>query len=239
VGGAPSPARLQRILSIAEGVCESHHFRLLEFPFNLLESEAAQPCGDDSFLSLARRSGLVTLGNRPLNARGPLGEVRLATCEAGSQRANGASGDERFQRFLAVIRERLEALGSADDPLDFTIVQFLRDAGPTLQHPDRVHAIFRERLAPLLGCLYPEGMPAADRSFFEGFESEAVAQARRNMSDVASRLREKLERDGVVAAGDPRPLAEIAVDHGLRAGVGHVLVGMRSPAYVDQLKKYF
>ncbi|MGY6163818.1 aldo/keto reductase [Paraburkholderia strydomiana] len=240
VGGcASSSARLQRLLAIAEEVSATHHFRLIQFPLNLLEDEAARSACNESFLSLARRSGLVTISNRPLNAKGPLGQVRLATYEAECCRGTETDAEETLQRFLAVVRQRLDALGATESPLDFTVVQFLRDTWITLNDRDLVHAVFRKHLAPFIGCLYPEGLPVADLTFFRNFEAEAVVQAKRNMTSAARRLRTRLESDGVIAANDPRSLAEVSINYCLEAGVQHVLVGMRDAKYVDELRRYF
>jgi aryl-alcohol dehydrogenase-like predicted oxidoreductase len=229
---------LQRLLDIAGDVSVDHHFRLLEFPFNLLESGVAQPDPTESALSLARRSGLRTIGNRPLNARHASGQVRLATYDAESRHCERMTAERTLEQFLDLIDSRLAALGKSDVALDFTVIKFLHDAWPTLNDPDLVHAVFRERLAPFIDCLHPDGVPAEERRFLARFEQFAAANARKNMSDATSRLRARLEREGTIVPGDPRAMAEIAIAHCLDAGVQHVLVGMRQPAYVDALARY-
>jgi aryl-alcohol dehydrogenase-like predicted oxidoreductase len=76
---------LQRILELANTSRRDHHFALVQFPMNLVESgavlQANQPDGA-TLLDTARRAGLATLVNRPLNAIGPHGLMRLAEVES-------------------------------------------------------------------------------------------------------------------------------------------------------------
>lgn len=62
---------LQRIWEIAESISPDHHFRVVQMPMNLLETDAAtvknQPNGQ-SVLEFANSKGLGVLINRPLNA---------------------------------------------------------------------------------------------------------------------------------------------------------------------------
>ena len=62
---------LETVWNIAESVASPHHFRLIQLPFNLMESGAAleknQPSGH-GILEFARKKGLGVLINRPLNS---------------------------------------------------------------------------------------------------------------------------------------------------------------------------
>jgi len=72
---------LQRILDAARAVGPDHHFAMIQFPLNLLESGAVlnrnQPDGA-TLLTTAIRAGLGTLVNRPLNALAADGLLRLS-----------------------------------------------------------------------------------------------------------------------------------------------------------------
>jgi hypothetical protein len=72
---------LETIWQIAQSTSASHHFRLVQLPFNLMEPGAVlennQPDGD-SVLDFAYRKGLGVLVNRPLNAFYDNQLVRLA-----------------------------------------------------------------------------------------------------------------------------------------------------------------
>ncbi len=72
---------LSHLWKIAESLRAEHHFRVVQFPMNLFESGAAtepnQPNGGTT-LAFARKVGLATLINRPLNAMLSGGMLRLA-----------------------------------------------------------------------------------------------------------------------------------------------------------------
>jgi hypothetical protein len=75
---------LERILALAETVGAENRLAVVQFPLNLVESGAVlttnQPSGA-TLLAAVREAGLGALVNRPLNAIGPAGLVRLADVE--------------------------------------------------------------------------------------------------------------------------------------------------------------
>lgn len=76
---------LDRVLEIARGIAPDHHFRVVQFPMNLMERGAAinanQTAGR-SLLDLCRDEHLGVLINRPLNAFYHGRMLRLAEAEA-------------------------------------------------------------------------------------------------------------------------------------------------------------
>jgi len=73
---------LEKVLDIAESISPEHHFRVIQFPMNVLEPEAAvvsnQTAGQ-TLLQLAQDQKIGTLVNRPLNAVVGNNLIRLAT----------------------------------------------------------------------------------------------------------------------------------------------------------------
>jgi len=73
---------LEKIISIAESISSSHHFKYIQFPFNLIESgalfEKNQKGSSKTVIELAQKYKLNTIINRPLNAITNQGLIRLA-----------------------------------------------------------------------------------------------------------------------------------------------------------------
>ncbi len=76
---------LEKIISIAESVSSSHHFKYVQFPFNLIESgalfEKNQKDNSKTVLEIAKRNKFNVIINRPLNAITNQGLIRLAEFE--------------------------------------------------------------------------------------------------------------------------------------------------------------
>ena len=73
----PDGTSLESMLGAARAAGgEAHHFRVLQLPLNLFETEAA--LGEAPLLELARREAIAVLVNRPLNAFTTSGLRRLA-----------------------------------------------------------------------------------------------------------------------------------------------------------------
>lgn len=103
---------LQRVLELAHRLGPGHHFRLIQFPMNLMESGAVlnvnQPDGA-TLLGAARRANLATLINRPLNAIGPDGLLRLADVDALPPLSDGEIA-QAIQRLMASEKTLTEDL---------------------------------------------------------------------------------------------------------------------------------
>lgn len=64
---------VRRLVDVARAVDPEHHFRVLQFPFNLLERGAA----GGGWLEDCHRLGLTLVGNRPLSPLTPDGPLRI------------------------------------------------------------------------------------------------------------------------------------------------------------------
>lgn len=73
---------LERVIDIAEKISSDNHFKYIEFPFNLIESEALfeknQHSDSKTLLEYASKKKIKTLINRPLNCITNKGILRLA-----------------------------------------------------------------------------------------------------------------------------------------------------------------
>ncbi len=72
---------LERVIEIAESISADHHFEVIQFPMNLLETEPATAINQSNgrtLLDLAIEKGLMGLVNRPLNGVVGSNLIRLA-----------------------------------------------------------------------------------------------------------------------------------------------------------------
>jgi aryl-alcohol dehydrogenase-like predicted oxidoreductase len=238
----PSAAapNLLTILAAAQEVSQSPHLKLIQFPFNLLETGATTPGPNGaSLVDLARARGIRILTNRPLNARFAGGVVRLATYDDPPPPGGSGGAACAMDDCLALLRRRFAALGLAEDPADLTVVQILRSHGQSLSSDESVDQLFGEMFYPLLSQIYPDGVPEQEQEAYRRLHGYARAGARATMTCYALALRRELVSRGVLAGDDSRPLAVAACASYLRAGIHHVLVGMRDVRYVESLRELF
>lgn len=92
---------LEKVYEIAQEISSDNHFKYIQLPFNLLESEAylnKNQCGHTkSVLEYAKEKGIHVITNRPLNAITDNGLVRLADFKA------DAFSREEFLKYLEVV----------------------------------------------------------------------------------------------------------------------------------------
>jgi aryl-alcohol dehydrogenase-like predicted oxidoreductase len=210
-------------------------FALLQFPLNLLERGAIDPgVNEPSMIERMGTLGIRTISNRPLNAIGPTGRVRLAFYPGFDSEARAEAG-RCFDDCVALVSERLLELGEERSWADFTPMQFLRDNRNGVEDPDVVDAIWANRIYPFLEVLEGDApWPQARERFGRLYEHmRAAAQA-----GLAPRTHEALSsmgRDDLVDRRARDSLAAAACRYCLESGVDHVLVGMRTLPYVNAI----
>ncbi|MFA7360256.1 MAG: aldo/keto reductase [Candidatus Kapaibacterium sp.] len=92
---------LERVYEIAVNISDSHHFKIIQLPFNLVESgayfEKNQERNTKTVLEFANEHGITVIVNRPLNAITETGLIRLADFSAES------FNREELLKYLEVI----------------------------------------------------------------------------------------------------------------------------------------
>jgi aryl-alcohol dehydrogenase-like predicted oxidoreductase len=237
---ASTTTDLHKILAVAESVSGTHHFTLIQFPFNLFEQEALQQHhGGVSLVELARAKGLITFCNRPLNANTTNGAFRIATYNEEIREIDEAEEHQTFSKCVELIYRQLRRLGLSHDPMDFTVMQFLRDSRMEIVNPELVTQIFQDRLYPLLDRLYEGAIPGEEKATYIELQRHATLYSRRVITERALALRRQMIEQGIIGKDDPRPMATIACEKYLSCGIDHVLVGMKNIKYVESLKLLF
>ena len=233
----PDNLDVRRLLACAQKVSSAHHFKLLQFPFNLLEQEAIAPHhGGTSLIAIAHQNGLVTFGNRPLNAKLGQGSIRLATYDEVIVGLDEAQDAVLFAECVELVRERLHWLGVSAEPFDFAVLRLLNERWMCLPGPETVEQLFHAELYPFVEHLYEGKVPNHVRQAFLRLQQQAQRYARRTLSERARDLKQRLVQEGQLPVGDDRPLPAVVCERYLTAGLDHVLVGMRTPRYVDDLR---
>jgi uncharacterized protein YyaL (SSP411 family)/aryl-alcohol dehydrogenase-like predicted oxidoreductase len=127
----PEATSLAQMLEAAEAAGgPSHHFRVLQVPLNLFESDAVRENGADprrarSVLDVAAEAGIAVLTNRPLNAYAGQTLIRLADVPDADEPV-GVALEEALsgvaaleEEFHAAIGSRLRVAEGAPRPVDW------------------------------------------------------------------------------------------------------------------------
>jgi aryl-alcohol dehydrogenase-like predicted oxidoreductase len=231
---------VRRLVAVAETVTSRNHFRLIQFPFNLLETAGVEKHQDGlSLIDLAKRHGLRTFGNRPLNATSPGGFVRLASYEDDVATSNETGDAALLTECLGLIRRQMSALGLPGDPTELGVVKHLCDHWTNLGSAEAVAQVFEDYFFPFLDKLYEGLIPESDRAAYAALYGRADRRARKQLAEKARQVRNRLVRENRIGPGDARPLEYIACESYLSSGIDHVLVGMKDVKYVEGLKGLF
>jgi aryl-alcohol dehydrogenase-like predicted oxidoreductase len=241
----PEVTDLNKILEILTNI-KDHHFKMVQFPFNLIEIGALEKLGDygdESLLELCMKNGLLSVVNRPLNAFTHNKLVRFATYENIYENLDEKKAEEKFRECISTLRkkwnESSDETTTADDFDHIEIISQFKTLWNTLPTPDAVDQIFFNHLFPFIARLWGENLTAEEsRPCYDLMEYSQV-YSRRNMSRNAIEFRNQATEVGLLPDLADRPFAVMAVETYLDYGFDYVLVGIRKPEYVDQMKLLF
>ena len=249
----PEATSLERMLAAAGA---SSSFRVLQLPFNLIESGAVRernqgPDGSRTVLDVAQSEGIGVLVNRPLNAFGAVGLIRLAdvpdpgpVADWETQLALVAELEAEYRGSIAAQLQTAE--GALPPEQFFRWAEDLRAQDVHVRSLDHWDQVEGQRIVPRVSAVLKaldDGLtgPLAEawqawrarylpelRRLMDSARSRAAARGARIVSEVRSALEPVLgERQGAT-------LSQVALwTLASTPGVSAVLVGMRREAYVD------
>jgi aryl-alcohol dehydrogenase-like predicted oxidoreductase len=223
--------RLKKVLSIAHQVSSTNHFRFIEFPFNLAEQEGLMPTQEGK-----------SLANRPLNAYVPEGALRLAFYPSDPSATEIADLDadrNLFDQVLERIATQLHKKDPDSDVMDFLIIRNLKDNWMSIGNPQGVTELFDTYFLPFLRELYSGRINTRDKELYDRFYLKALRYAGVAMFNRTRNFYLKMVDEKILTSEDTRPLPVQACDYYLKSGINHVLTGMRSKKYVDELACLF
>lgn len=233
--------RLTNILTInkiAGEVAMNNHFKFIQFPMNMIENGAVTNKNQDkTLIEWAKTFKLQTLINRPLNAFTPEGLIRLATYEQLDQPLNETEADEVFTICMNQLRKKWKTQELEEKVENIPLIKQFSELWKFLPSPDAVEQVFQGHFFPFVAQIWgSSGLTPEESKPFYLLYDVALLFSRRNMTLRALELKKDLQAQGIISNDDNRPFANIAIESYFKAGVDHVLVGMRSTEYVKSLK---
>jgi aryl-alcohol dehydrogenase-like predicted oxidoreductase len=226
------------VVKIAGEVSSSNHFKLVQFPMNMIENGAISNLNQGkNLLEWCKIFKLTTFINRPLNAFSDDGLIRLASYEFMDEPMNDQDADEALKLCLGLLRKRWNSQNLDEKMDDLPLIKQFVELWKFLPSPDAVDQVFQGHFFPLIAQIWGgTGLSAEESKPFYLLYDIAQLLSRRNMGIRAREYQVELASRGVLDPKDLRPLAVQCVDSYLKAGVDHVLVGMRDVRYVEMFK---
>ena len=266
---APDATSLADMLAAARAAAgEKHRFRVLQLPLNIFESgpvfefntgdpAAGDPAAGDpaaTALSLALRSELAVLVNRPLNAFTRRGLLRLAALEPGSETIDFDAQVRRLRELEQDFRDGVASpfRAAAGDDGELDVADFFRWSEELGRLRGRLSSLDQwSQIASQMAYAVQRAaatldrhLPAAVRDRWNAFKQDYFPELDRLLAELRRELAvEANERTAAVAAAiDPllpperrgATLSQKALWAAASTpGVTAVLSGMRRPQYVD------
>lgn len=242
----PQVTDLSRILSVLKEM-NGTNFKMVQFPFNLIEIGALEKLGDygdESLLELCMANGLTTVVNRPINAFTQNKLVRLATYEEQTKNLDDKKAQELFDHAMGLVKTKWDEAAdentTADDFHEVEMIKQFTELWNNLPTPDAVDQVYYGHFFPFISRVWGgQGLSAEEAQPFYQLMETSYLYSRRNLSDKALEFKKQAMSVGLLPDDGERPFSVMAVETYLDYGFDYILVGMRKPEYVDQMKALF
>lgn len=241
----PQVTDLQIIIDLLIDI-KAKNFKMVQFPFNLIEIGALEKLGeygDESLLELCMRHGFLSVVNRPLNAFSSNKLIRLATYENIYRDLDEGLADEKFNECMTILRakwnENSDEVTSSEDFDHIEVIAQFKTLWNTLPTPDAVDQVYFTHIFPLIGRVWGKSLTAQEsKPFYELMEFSQI-YSRRTLSAKALEFKNQAQQVGLLPEQADKPFAVMAVETYLDYGFDYVLVGMKKTEYVTQMKHLF
>ena len=241
----PEVTDLNKILKILEEIGAAN-FKMVQFPFNLIEIGALEKLGDygdESLLDLCTQNNFLSVVNRPLNAFTKDNLIRLATYENLYKNLDEQLAQETFERALSILKkkwdENSDELVTSDDFYEVGMIKQFKSLWNTMKTPDAVEQVYFSHFFPFIARVWGKNLSSEESQPFYDLMEYSQIYARRNLSNKAQDFKKQAQQMGLLPTDEDRPFATMAIETYIDYGFDYILVGMKKTEYVDQLKHLF
>jgi aryl-alcohol dehydrogenase-like predicted oxidoreductase len=228
---------LDKILEIAYKISPFNHFKIIQFPYNLIESSANQGIyfQNKNLFEYAKQKKITTLVNRPFNANTENGTIRLANNNSRLSQEQYNTGSLLITGIINTLKENFPE----KDIVGNEILSFISTNWANINHIQSVHYYFEGKITPYISSLYGDDIPKSLKEELNALLSLCEVASKQNMNTIATAIKEKMETLSVTHTSPCLPLQSLLCEKYLNDGADHVLIGMRTPDYVHDFKKFF
>ena len=170
--------------------------------------------------------------------------MRLATYEEAQKGLDENKAQELFEKCLALIKEKWvetsDEVTNADDFEHVELIKQFSSIWKTLPTPDAVEQVYFGHIFPFIARLWGNGGLNAQEAkpFYELLHFSEI-YSRINLSKKALEFKKQAQEIGLLPIEDNNPFSVMAIETYLDYGFDYVLIGMKKPEYVDQMKHLF
>jgi len=246
---SPKATSLQSVLKTALSVDLKNHFKVIQFPFNLIEVGALEKLGDyedESLLDCAQRFSLTTIVNRPLNAFSDNKLIRLATYDFMLKDFSEDKAVDLFNSCIEKIRDKWRESVSCDENIDdedfedIPLLKQFKEIWKNLSSPDAVEQVYFGHFFPFIAKIWGgDGLDKNEAEPFYQLLECSYLFSRKNMTNKAREFQNQASKVGLVPISGNHPFSVDVIETYLNYGFDFVLVGMKKEEYVSQLKHLF
>lgn len=227
---------ISKLVEIARNIKKDNGFKFIQFPFNFYENQAYAGTHENnkSLIQLAKENDLITIGNRPLNCMSPDGFVRLAYYNEMEESIHAEGDTKRADEVISLLAKQVKIIDSNADINEIQIISYLQENWNKIGNPESVSKIFNDYVLPFSDHIYDGQIPESVMSGILALQDLCIIYSKIGIHKKAKSI--FLQSEELQSLSKTKPQIS-ACKFALDCGIDHVLVGMRSTKYVEDMKE--
>ncbi|MFV0233932.1 aldo/keto reductase [Empedobacter falsenii] len=208
------------------------HFKFIQFPYNLVESEASVKLYNGySLIELCKQNNLKCISNRPFNTIYEGKTLKLINSFINFDEIDEERELELFNSLLKIIQEKLNNIGEVTLVEKFTPIMFLVENRKQIGNEEALDKVIKNYLFPFLKKLDLFDKNTLNLVYL--LKREWLLFIKINNNYRLSILKDKME------INDEENLTKYLSSMYLEKGIDHILMGLRKKAYLTKDLQYF
>lgn len=222
---------LENIVGIAEQVKRDHHFKFVQFPYNVAEKSAKIYLkNNSSFLDNLKKNGLICIANRPFNVKHKNNYTNLLISDLGDY--NEQEIANTIHEFKRKIDGILFARNIKGDSSQIPILKELYTNYSSFTNDRFVTLLWDRHIKGLVTEMSNNNISEELDTLMQSVRVGLVKTRQNNLAQQAKLVLKDLGREDLI---DEENRAKTLVKEYQNEGIDIVLVGMRRVEYVDSI----
>lgn len=225
---------VERLFQIAKSISPSHHFKLMQFPFNATQKPFSENTSGKNIFELLKENGAIAFGNRPLSARKEGKTYRLIGRELkgiGKEKVL-----EAMDGAFYALEQYAESLSEPVDISESSIIQFLYSGWENIPDDSAFVAMKNLYLDTYLLQISNGKVDDKVTQEMDIFSNTLIGYLQDKVTNRSEKLMNELGLQEVF--NDPNGATTLCKQY-FDEGIDVVLCGMTRSKYVRQLSELF
>lgn len=228
----PNPTLLNfQIENLIKMKTQFPHFKMIQFPYNLVESGASSNLyGDKSLIDLCKKNKIKCISNRPFNTFYQGKTLKLIDYNIDINESDQRKELDLFESFLNSIQKRLNELEDNTPLEEFLVIKYLINCRKEIGDKDALNKIIENYLLPFINQI--DLVNEKTLTLINLLKNQWDLFIKYNNNVRLINLKQEM------GINEKEEFMKYLYNHYQNKGIDHIMMGLRDKKYFEAISKF-